>query len=232
MKIGLCILNRNEEAGLRAVLPAIDRSLVESVFAVDGGSTDGSLGILQEHGIEVLRQVSAGRGEAFRQAFAHARGKLDALILFSSDGNESAADIGKFRSHLEAGADMVIATRMAAGAVNEEDAHWLRPRKWANLAFSHAAYVAWGRGQRKLTDPINGFRALTVTAWDKLAADGPGYTIEYQCSIRAYKLGLKVAEFPTVEGQRIGGESGAKAIPTGLRFVRLFVDEWRKPARP
>jgi hypothetical protein len=44
-------------------------------------------------------------------------------------------------------------------------------------------------------------------------------------SIRAMKLGLKVVEIPTVEGQRIGGVSTAKSIPTGLLFLRFLLKE-------
>ena len=113
------------------------------------------------------------------------------------------------------------------GAVNEEDADWFRPRKWANLAFNQMARITWGRGQRKITDLINGYRAITLSAWDRLSLDGPGYTIEYQSSIRAYKHRLEVREFPTEEGSRIGGESEARSIPTGLRFLRLYWKELR-----
>ena len=49
--------------------------------------------------------------------------------------------------------------------------------------------------------------------------------IEYQMSIRAMKLKLKIAEIATHEGNRIGGESGSKAIPTGLLFLRFLLRE-------
>lgn len=224
-RIGLVILNRNEAEALPHVLPRIVQDEVDLAFAIDGRSTDRSPALLREHGFHVLDQHSPGRGEAFRLAFAQARDQADALIFFSPDGNEDPADIPKFRPLLDAGADMVIASRMMPGAVNEEDTHWFRPRKWANKAFSLMAKVTWGRRQPKITDPINGFRAITVDAWDRLAPDGPGYTIEYQTSIRAYQLGLKVIEFPTVEGQRIGGQSDAKALATGIRFLRLYCAE-------
>ena len=227
MRIGLAILNRNEEEALPTVLPTIPRSEVDLLFCVDGDSTDRSLEILAEHGIDVLGQTSPGRGEAFRLAFEHARGKVDALIMYSPDGNENASDIPKFRPFLEQGADVVIASRMMPGAHNEEDDQVFRLRKWANLFFDWLAYLTWGRGQNRITDAINGYRAITVDSWDTLAPDGPGYTIEYQTSIRAYKHGASVVEFPTHEGHRIGGESEAKSIDTGLRFVRLFFSELR-----
>jgi glycosyltransferase involved in cell wall biosynthesis len=231
VRIGLAILNRNESAALPAVLPRIPRDAVDLVFAVDGGSTDGSVGILGDHGIPVLGQASPGRGEAFRMAVEHARGSTDALIFFSPDGNEDPADIARFRPHLEHGADLVIASRMMEGAHNEEDVSWFRPRKWANLFFDWLARVTWGRGQPKITDMINGYRAITLEAWDRLRPDGPGFTIEYQMSIRAYKHRATVVEFPTHEGPRIGGASDAKALRTGLRFVGLYLSELREGRR-
>lgn len=225
LRIALAILNRNEEEGLSAVLPRLRLDGVDRVFAVDGHSTDRSLEILRQHGIPVLPQPSLGRGEAFRSAFDHARQDVDAIIFFSPDGNENPDDVPRFRPLLEQGADVVIASRMMTGGVNEEDEELLRFRKWANLAFSEMARLTWGRARPKISDPINGFRAITVAAWDRLRPDGPGYTIEYQTSIRAYKLGLVVKEFATIEGQRIGGQSNARSIPTGLRFLRLFANE-------
>lgn len=222
MKIALAVLNRNEEGAVPVVVPQLPLDAIDYVFAVDGNSTDGSPAILRQQGVNVLEQRSPGRGEAFRIAFEHARDRADALIFFSPDGNEAPADLPRFRPLLEGGADMVIASRMMPGAVNEEDSRRFRPRKWANLVFAWLAWQIWGRKQPKITDPINGYRAISVAAWDRMKPDGPGYTIEYQCSIRAYRHKLRVAEFPTVEGQRLGGESNAKAIPTGLRFLRLL----------
>lgn len=226
MKLGVIILNRNEAEAIPHVVPRIDRSIMEFVAAVDGNSTDGSPEMLENLGVEVLTQKSPGRGEAFRLAFEEAeRRDIDALIFFSPDGNENPDDLQRFRPLLEDGADMVIASRMMTGAVNEEDVHLFRPRKWANLVFNWMAYLTWGRRRNRVTDGINGYRAITTRAWNMMAPDGPGYTIEYQTTIKAYKLGLSVKEFPTEEGQRIGGESNAKAVSTGLAFLKLYFSE-------
>ncbi|HET6344339.1 MAG TPA: glycosyltransferase [Myxococcota bacterium] len=227
MKVGLVILNRNEEEALPHILPRLPRDAVDVTFAIDGKSTDASPRLLEEAGIGVVGQSERGRGAAFAEAFRYIGDRVDALIFFSPDGNEAPDDIRRFRPLLEGGADMVIASRMMAGAVNEEDASLWRPRKWANLAFREAARGVWGRGKPRITDPINGFRAITRRAWALMRPDALGYTIEYQTSIRAYKYGLRVVEFPTIEGQRLGGVSGAPSIPTGLRFVRQFVAELR-----
>ena len=227
MRIALVLLNRNEIEALPQILPEIPVDAVERVLCVDGGSTDGSAEMLVQWGFEVVPQAAMGRGEAFRIAFEILTDDVDAVIFFSTDGNEDPSDISLFREHLEAGADMVIASRMVVGAKNEEDDQVIRLRKWANLAFNHLAYAFWGRGQRRITDAINGYRAIRVDAWNALLPDGTGYTIEYQLSIRSYKRKLIVTEFPTTEGSRIGGTSGANSVRTGLRFLRLLIREIR-----
>lgn len=222
MRITLVVLTFNEITGLREIFHKIPLDSVDEAFAVDGGSTDGTLDFFREKGFTVHVQDKRGRGEAFRLAFQKAEG--DAVLFFSPDGNEDPADIPKFRPWLEQDYDIVVGTRMVKGAHNEEDIRLFKPRKWANNAFNIMANLAWNRGPW-ITDTINGFRAIKKDAWRKLALDGPGYTIEYQSSIRAFKLGLKIAEFPTYEDVRIDGREGAPGIKTGIAFVKMFFSE-------
>ena len=221
------LLVKNEIVGLKALADRIPLDAVNEILAIDAGSTDGSAEFLLARGIRVLTQDRPGRGEAFSLAFREASG--DALVFFGPDGNEDPRDIPKFRERLLAGADMVIGNRMSDGGVNEEDHRILRWRKWANRAFSAAANRTWNRGPR-IHDTINGFRAITRSAWERLAPDGSGYTVEYQCSIRAMKLGLCVAEFPTVEGRRLDPREGSRSLPTGLAHLRMYLRELRRGA--
>ena len=39
------------------------------------------------------------------------------------------------------------------------------------------------------------------------------------------KLQHKVKEIPTIEDQRIGGQSTAKTIPTGFKIFKVFLKE-------
>ena len=172
-----------------------------------------------------LGQTRRGRGEAFHLAVSDI--PADAFIFFSPDGNEEIEDLPKFRPLLEQGADIVIASRMMKGAVNEEDAQLFRWRKWANNAFNLMANIAFRRTGPFITDSINGYRATTKAVFDSLGLNALDYTIEYQMTIRALKHRLRIVEFPTHEGERIAGESGAPSIPTGLRFIGRFVSELR-----
>jgi len=225
-KITLIILVKNEITGIREIMPKVQLDLFDEVAVVDGGSTDGSREYFNHAGIRVITQTKPGRGEAFREAFANTSG--DALIFFSPDGNENPADLDKFRPFLEMNTALVIGTRMACGGVNEEDGNFFKFRKWANNFFSLIANIFFNRHQSFVTDTINGFRAITRDAWNTLSPDGPGYTIEYQTSIRAMKKGMTILEFPTAEGQRCDLREGSPSIQTGLAFIKIFFKELRK----
>ncbi len=218
----LVLLTLNEIEGVRALHDRVPYDCADQVFVVDGGSTDGTREFFREHGIRVLDQKSKGRGEAFRMAVREAA--HDHILFFSPDGNEDPADIPKLFELLDQGADIAIARRFGPGARNEEDDQAFRWRAWTNRAFTLAANLLWNRGGF-VHDTINGFRAFKRSSFARLKVDGPGFVIEFQSSIRAMKLGLDIREIPTHEGARIGGESTAKSLPTGLLFVRYFLRE-------
>ncbi len=233
MKISLCILTLNEIDCLQAIFDTIpmpsNENGYDEIIAVDGGSTDGTIDFFQDRNIKVIGQSKRGRGEAFQLAFEMIQ--ADAFIFFSPDGNEAISDLKKFRPYLENGVDIVIASRMMKESVNEEDAQLLKWRKWANNIFNLAANLFFKRSGVYITDSINGFRAITKSAAQQLELDAHDYTIEYQMTIRALKSKLKIVEFPTIEGERIAGETGAPSIPTGLRFIRRFFIELFEPSK-
>lgn len=233
MTVAVALLTLNEIAGLRSLLDRIPFDAVDEVVAVDGGSTDGTREFLESKQIPVITQTVRGRGEAFRLAVRHTRS--DVVIFFSPDGNEDPGDIRKFRAYFERGYDLVIASRMMAGARNEEDDRVFRPRQWANKGFTLAANLIWNfraclsrRGY--ITDSINGYRAIRRDTFDALGLSVRDFTIEFQMTIRSLKRGFRIAEFPTIEGERIGGISKVRSTEAGVRFLRTLLHEIVTPA--
>lgn len=226
-KIVLCILTRNELECLKIIFPKIPPPGsdvgYDQIYAIDGGSTDGTVDFFERNNIPILSQSKRGRGEAFLLAFQEI--KADGYIFFSPDGNEDVSDLSKFKPLLETGHDLVIASRMMDGAVNEEDSQIFKLRKWANNVFNLIANICFRRKGPFITDSINGFRALTYDAAKILSLDAYDYTIEYQMTIRALKKQLNIAEFPTHEYPRVAGKTGASSIPTGFRFIKRFFKE-------
>lgn len=220
----LVILTLNEIEGITALYDKIPFHEVSECFVVDGGSTDGTVEFFQKKGVRVVSQQSRGRGEAFR--IAEGESNTDCMIFFSPDGNEDPSDIPKLIKLLDEEYDMSIASRFLPLSRNEEDGLLFPWRAWANRVFTFVANKIWNKNSY-ITDTINGFRAVTKETFRRLKVDAPGFAIEYQSSIRAMKLGLKIAEIPTIEGERIGGKSTAKSIPTGLLFLRFLLREIR-----
>jgi glycosyltransferase involved in cell wall biosynthesis len=229
MKIVLCLLTYNERPCLEQIFPLIPQPSPHAGFddlvAIDGGSTDGTLEYYRDQGVPVIGQSRRGRGDAFLLGFEQI--ETDAYIFFSPDGNEDAQDLPKFKPLLASGADLVIASRMMRGAENEEDIHFLKPRKWANNALNFLANSFFRKIGPYVTDSINGYRAITRHAAQELKLSALDYTIEYQMTIRAFKKGMAIVEFPTREGQRVAGVSGVPSFPTGVRFLRRLWTEFR-----
>ncbi len=228
MRIGVAILTLNEIEGIREIYPRIPPDFLTDTFAVDGGSTDGTLEFFGARGVRAYGQSRRGRGDAFRMAFANT--DYEAIVFFSPDGNEDPADIPLLARAVEGGADMAIATRMARASYNEEDDSLLRPRKWANQALTLIANLRWNarfliRRSPYVTDTINGFRAIRREAFEAAATDADGYSIEYQLSIRFLKAHLHIVEIPTRELPRIGGESYARSWDTGKKLLMTFFRE-------
>lgn len=222
MRATLVILTLNEIEGITALFDKIPFDAVDECFVVDGGSTDGTVEFFRGKGVRIVSQKSEGRGEAFRIAASESTG--DSLIFFSPDGNEDPADIPKLLKLLDEGYDMAIASRFLPQSKNEEDDLYFPWRAWANRSFTFIVNTIWNNN-RYVSDTINGFRAIKKDTFKRLKVNAPGFAIEFQMSIRAMKRGFKIAEIPTIEGERIGGESTAKSMPTGLLFVRFLFKE-------
>lgn len=223
MKISLVFVTRNEVRGLEEVFPRVPLSSVDDVFAIDAGSTDGTIEFFERHGIPVHLQKERGLGAAMLEARLHATG--DALIYFHPDGNEDPADIPEFGARLRAGAPFVVASRMIAGASNEEDESLWRPRKWANKGLAFMANVLFSRQGVRSTDITNGFRAVTCNAFDRMCLTSRDLTMDFQMIIRALKLGIPIEEFATREGHRIAGETNFASFNTGVKELQLI---WRE----
>jgi glycosyltransferase involved in cell wall biosynthesis len=216
----LIILTKNEITGLNAVFDTIPIKKIDDVFAIDGQSNDGSKEFLEKKGIKVYSQKRLGRAEAFRMAIDVA--KHNNIVFFSPDGNEDAKDIIPLLTLLGEDCDMSIGSRFMEGGRSDDDDIPLPIRGFGNKGFTLIANILWN-GQ--LTDSINGFRAIKKEVFMDLNPDSEGFGIEYQLSIRALKKKYKIKEIPTYEGDRIGGQSTARTIPTGLYFIKLLLRE-------
>jgi glycosyltransferase involved in cell wall biosynthesis len=192
-------------------------------FVVDGDSKDDTRRVFEERGIRVIRQAKPGLGAAMLEARSNC--STEGLVFFHPDGNEDPADLMVIRAFLATGRSFVVASRMIQGAVNEEDAHLFRPRKWANRLLGFTANVIWGSRRNRTSDVTNGLRGITCAAWDAMGLDSTDLTMDFQMVIRALKRNITITEFPTREGSRMAGATNFKSLDTGIAELKLI---WRE----
>lgn len=221
----LFISTLNEIEALPKQFPHIPVSAFDEVYALDGGSTDGTLEFFKKNGIKAIKPVKKG---AIFNAGAMIT-KCEYLVFFAPDGNENPDDILRLLDGLKEGNDMVIASRFMKGGKNEEDKSVFKWRKWVSQAFNILVQVRWGG---HITDTINGFRAVRRSKLVEMNPEPTGFDIEFQMSIRALKLGHKVSEIPTIEGDRLGGKSTAYSWPTGRLILKRYLKEFFTSVKP
>jgi glycosyltransferase involved in cell wall biosynthesis len=223
MRLSLCLLTWNEVAGCRIAVPGLPRAQFEEVFAVDGGSTDGTVDYLESQGIPVIRQERPGYNAAYACAFR--RCATDALVIYHPKGTIDPAEVLKFRPLFEQGYDLVVASRLAAGAANEEDGRLLKPRKWFVIALGLIASLLWRRRGATVWDVLHGFRGMRPAAFFALPPLESGLSIDLEMVVRAYRKRLSAIEFPVSEARRPSGTTHFKAFSTGRQLLKYLVFE-------
>lgn len=226
MKISLCLIVWNELQGCQADVPKLPREEFDEIFAVDGGSTDGTVEYLESQGIPVYRQPKRGLNAAYVHANDMATG--DAVVVFFTKGTLPTDDLRKFRPLFEQGNELIIASRQIAGSVNEEDEHFWRPRKGAVLGLAAAAALIWCRDGAWVRDVLHGFKGWKRSAFARMKVLDVGLSIDIEMVVRAYKLRIPRVEFPTTETSRGYGETHFKIWPTGKRLLAYLWFELRR----
>jgi hypothetical protein len=150
----------------------------------------------------------------------HPKGSIDPAILRS------------FRSYFEQGYDLVIASRLVAGGVNEEDEKILRPRKWFVELLGMIAAVLWKRRGIRIRDVLHGCRGMRRDRFFAIEPLLTGVSMDLEIVVRCYRCGLRAIEFSVVERVRLSGERRFKALPTGAALIWYVARELRRQIDP
>lgn len=217
MKISLCLMTWNELEGCKIDVPKLPRDAFDEIYAVDGGSTDGTVQYLQAKGIAVHTQPKKG----LNAAYVHANdiSQCDAVVVFFPKATTPPEDLRSFRPLFEQGYELVVASRQIRGSMNEEDAGLWRPRKWAVRGLALLAAMLWKREGYWVRDVLHGFKGWTRDAFARMQVLDHGLSIDIEMVVRAYKLRIKRTEFPTSEIARHYGDTRFKIWPTGKKLL-------------
>jgi glycosyltransferase involved in cell wall biosynthesis len=239
--VSVIVPTRNEAKNLEIILPAIAavRPAVHEIIVVDGNSSDGSLETARRvlPGVTTITQTRKGKGNAMACGFAAATG--DVIVMFDADGSADPAEIPAFVAALVAGADFAKGSRFTSGG-GSDDITLLR--KSGNAGLNGVANALFGTSYSDLCYGYNAFWAdiLPVLELPDTKAPAPeegmlwgdGFEIETVLNCRIAAAGLKITEVPSIERQRMFGDTNLRTFADGTRVLRtLFAEHRRKTTR-
>lgn len=224
--ISVIVPAMNEADNLAHVLPRIPRG-VHEVILVDGHSIDDTIAVAQRllPGIRIVQQEGRGKGAALRTGFAAATG--DIIVMIDADGSTAPEEIPAYVRALTDGADYAKGSRfLTGGGTSDMPIH----RRLGNMTFVYLVRIFFGG---KYTDLCYGYNAFWTRVVPMLELDTDGFEIETEMNIRVLRRGLKVAEVPSFESERVYGVGRLRTIPDGWRVLKtIFRERFRSPLGP
>jgi len=213
----------NEEEGIGPTLRELRGVLGDPfLLVVDGNSTDKTVEVAKEFGAEAVLQKGKGKGVALRQVFDYDGLNGDRIVMMDADGSMDPKEVPLFIKALESGADVAKGSRFLLGGYSKDlsVARTVGNRilvSLVNFLFS-----------TKYTDMCYGFMAFNRKAISKLSSclRSENFEIETEICIKAKKLGLKVAEVPSVELKRCYGRSHLRTFRDGFKIFKMILMEF------
>jgi hypothetical protein len=139
--------------------------------------------------------------------------------MLDADGSTDPDEIKYFVDVLREGADFAKGSRFLAGGGSGDITSF---RALGNVALTWTANLLFGI---RYTDLCYGYNAFWTQCLPYLVPDADGFEIETLLNVRAAKAGLRIAEVPSYEGERIHGVSNLNAFRDGWRVLRTMLRE-------
>jgi len=210
-KVSVIIPTLNEVENIEKVLREIPKDRVDEILVIDGHSTDGTVELVKKLGYPLIFQPSKGFGEAFSTGVKEA--KSDVIVFINADNSHDPADIPKLLAKIEEGYDMVMASRYSPGAGSDDDTllHYIGNKIFTFL--SNKIHKA------NFSDILYFFLAIRREVFDKVKTSSSGFEYCIELPIKVHKAGFKIAQIPSFERKRSGGQAKVNAFSVGLKIL-------------
>ncbi len=196
------------------------------ILIVDGGSTDGTLGVARESGVPVLTQTSRGKGGAMLEAITriHRLGvpyvvTLDADATYPPDGIVPALDL------LGGGADLVIGVRHRVWGPPHDLKDLIHRVGNAGLSFA-ASFLT----RRSILDLCSGFWGVSTQRFMQLGLTDSSFAIEAELVLKSIRQGHTVRQIPVDYRERVG-TAKLRTLRDGSKILRTILRQGRSVGR-
>jgi glycosyltransferase involved in cell wall biosynthesis len=188
------------------------------VVVADNGSTDGSIEVARSLGARVVPVAERGYGSALQHGMRAARGRF--LVMVDADDTYDIGEIGRFLERLEAGADLVMGTRLPPGTIVQGANPWLNQK----LGTPVLTFVLNRLFGTRIRDVNCGMRGIVREKFLELDLRSTGMEFASEMLIKAAVLDLRIDEVPvTLHLDRRGRPSHLRRWSDGWRHLEFML---------
>lgn len=210
MKISVIIPCYNEELSIEKVIKSLPKDIFE-IIIVDNNSTDRTVEIADNMGVQVVREKKQGYGAAIKKGINAARG--DVLAVIDGDGQYPAEEITPMARLLEnSKVDFIVGSRFPL-----KSASMPIVRLVGNHFFNIAVRSLFGV---KLADSQSGMWVFKKNILDRVFLESDGMSLSQEIKIKvALNPSLRFLEYCIDYSERLGI---SKLSPFQDGFKNLF----------
>jgi dolichol-phosphate mannosyltransferase len=201
-RICVVIAARDEE---RTIGDAVRSAFLYSrnVIVMDGHSSDDTARVARDGGAAVYTDPGRGKGAAIRDSLN--RTTAEVIVFMDADGSHDPADIPRLASVVLSGdADLCVGCRFTGGSDEVSLSVGQLIRTIGNISMNIAINRRWNV---RLTDTLNGFRAVRSEAAVQVGLTEDRHTIEQEMVMKFLRHGYRVTNIACHEYSRKFGTS-------------------------
>ena len=211
MNYSIVIPAKNEQCGLKELLPNLLKHNPDEIIVVNDGSTDDTAIVCEHFGVTVIsHRYSKGNGAAIKTGTRLA--KNDVIVFMDADGQHKASDVPKLLAELESGYDLVVGARGS-----DSQAGLLRGA--GNRFYNWFSSLIVGH---KVHDLTSGFRAVNREKFLEFLYLLPnGFSYPTTSTMAFFRAGYSV-KYVSIDMPERLGESHLHVVKDGIKFLLII----------
>lgn len=220
--ISLIIIALNEIEGLKVIGERVNKqkTFLNEIIMVDGGSTDGSAEYAKQLGWKVFIQDENRKGIIEGLQIGIENSKSEYVIFFTPDNNCIPEKISKIHAKVQEGYDMVTVSRYFDGAKSYDDTLVTSFGNWMFTTMVNVLFRA------KYSDVLGIYRCFRVNLLKELKITLKLLSISTVLCIRCKKYNKKTIDIGGDEPNRVGGKSYMSIWKNGTQELYTILKEF------